>query len=88
MTHTEAQVIEISKHKNLLKKPSNLETILKSLELVIHQNLEHDAIAVSHLARSFKFGSKMIISTEISYPFRKAAIWGSPNPSNLLRLTA
>ena len=49
VTHTEAGSFEISKHKNLLEKPSSVQTLLISLEFVI--NLKHN-IAVSNLARS------------------------------------
>ena len=43
------QSFEISKLKNLFE---NLETLLRSLDFVIHQNLQHDAITVSNLARN------------------------------------
>ena len=68
MTHTEVQSFEISQHKNPLEKSQNLFPLPRSLKLVIYQKLEHDAIAVSSLAGSFKLGSKLIISTEINTP--------------------
>ena len=40
---------------------------------MIHQKLEHDAITVSNLARSWS------ISTQISYSCCKVANWGTPN---------
>ena len=47
MTHTEAQTVEISKLKNLLKKPRNPPEVT-----TICKNLEHDAITVSNLVRN------------------------------------
>ena len=43
--HTKASSFEISKLKNF----KNSETLLRSLEFVIHQNLEHDTITVTNL---------------------------------------
>ena len=50
MTQTEAKRFEFSKYKNVFEKPSNLQTLMRSLELAIHKNPEHDAIVVSNLA--------------------------------------
>ena len=47
--HKQARSFKISKLKNLLEKP---ETPLRSLEFVIHQNLQHHAITVSNLIRN------------------------------------
>ena len=46
VTYTKARSFEISKLKNLLENP---ETLLRSTDFVIHQNLQHDAITVSNL---------------------------------------
>ena len=48
VTHTKARNFEISNLKTL----KNHETLLRSLEFVIHQNLEHDGITVSNLVRN------------------------------------
>ena len=60
VTHTEARSLEILKLKNLFEKSSNPPQVN---QFVIHQNLEHDALTVSKLARSW------MISTQISYSF-------------------
>ena len=49
VTHTEAQSFEISKLKASLKKTSNPPEITR---ILIHQNLEHDVIRASNLART------------------------------------
>ena len=46
VTHSKARSFEISKLKNLLKKPTNPPEVIR-----ICENFEHDAITVSNLAR-------------------------------------
>ena len=48
VTHTK---LEILKFQNL-KTLKNRETLLRSLEFMIHQNLEHDATTVLNLVRN------------------------------------
>ena len=45
VTHTKARSFKISKLKTL----KNPETLLRSLEFAIHQNLEYNVITVSNL---------------------------------------
>ena len=40
------------KFQNLETSLKNPEILLRSLEFMIHQNLEHDAITVSNLVRN------------------------------------
>ena len=70
MTHTEARIFEISKHKNSWDH-RNLWSI---------KNHKYDAMAVSNLARSWSF------STQVSYSSRKVVNWGTLNLPNLWSL--
>ena len=69
-THTKARSFETSKLKNLLENP---ETLLRSLDFVIHQNLQDNAITVSNLVRNLS------ISTQINCSCQNVANWGTPN---------
>ena len=66
MLLTKAWNFEIQNSKTL----KNPKTLLRSLEFVIHQNLEHDAITVSNLVRNWN------ILIQISYSCRNVANLG------------
>ena len=63
VTHTKLEVLKFQNLKTL----KNSETLLRSLEFVIHQNLEHDVITVSNLVENWSS------STQISYSCRDVA---------------
>ena len=69
--HIKAGSFEISKLKNL----ENPETLLRSLEFVIHQNLEHEAITKPS---QFQTWFKIEVS-QISYSCRNVENRGTPN---------
>ena len=48
VTHKKARILKFQNLKTL----KNPETLLGSLEFVIHQNFEHDAITVSDLVQN------------------------------------
>ena len=57
VTHTKLEILKFQNFKTF----KNPETLPRSLKFAIHQNLEHDAIAVSNLVQNWS------ISTQISY---------------------
>ena len=67
------KALEVLKFQNLKTSLKNPETLLRSPQFVIHQNLQHHAITVSNLIRNWS------ISTQISCPCQNVTNWGTPN---------
>ena len=74
--------LKVLKFQNLKTSLKNPQTLLRSLEFVINQNLKYNAITVLNLARSWS------TSTQISYFRCKLTNWATPNLPNLSSLMA